>query len=192
MIVLIDNYDSFTYNLVHYFQELNYKVKVFRNDDKTSNHILNMEPKYIVISPGPSAPKNAGICIDLLSKNSKLKTPIPVLGVCLGHQAIGAAFGSKIIKANQIMHGKISNVIHDGSEIFKNIESPFQATRYHSLVIDPETLSKDFSVNAWTEDGTIMGIKHNSQEIYGLQFHPESLKTMDGMTMLNNFLKVND
>ena len=192
MIVLIDNYDSFTYNLVHYFQELNYKVKVFRNDDKTSNHILNMEPKYIVISPGPSAPKNAGICIDLLSKNSKLKTPIPVLGVCLGHQAIGAAFGSKIVKANQIMHGKISNVIHDGSEIFKNIESPFQATRYHSLVIDPETLSKDFSVNAWTEDGTIMGIKHNSQEIYGLQFHPESLKTMDGMTMLNNFLKVND
>ena len=119
-----------------------------------------------------------------------------VVGGCLltgGYgSAIGAAFGSKIVKANQIMHGKISNVIHDGSEIFKNIESPFQATRYHSLVIDPETLSKDFSVNAWTEDGTIMGIKHNSQEIYGLQFHPESLKTMDGMTMLNNFLKVND
>ena len=128
----------------------------------------------------------------MLTQNSKLKSPIPVLGVCLGHQAIGAAFGSKIVKANQIMHGKISNVIHDGSEIFKNIESPFQATRYHSLVIDPETLSKDFSVNAWTEDGTIMGIKHNSQEIYGLQFHPESLKTMDGMTLLKNFLKVND
>ena len=146
MLLMIDNYDSFTFNLVQYFGELGQKVKVLRNDEVNLDQIEDLNPEFIVISPGPCTPNEAGISIDTI----------------------------------------------DGSEIFKNIESPFQATRYHSLVIDPETLSKDFSVNAWTEDGTIMGIKHNSQEIYGLQFHPESLKTMDGMTMLNNFLKVND
>ena len=189
MLLMVDNYDSFTFNLVQYFGELGQKVKVLRNDEVSLDQIEDLNPKFIVISPGPCTPNEAGISIDAIKEFSG---KIPILGVCLGHQAIGAAFGSKIIKADQIMHGKISDVIHDGSEIFQNIESPFQATRYHSLVIDPETLSKDFSVNAWTEDGTIMGIKHNSQEIYGLQFHPESLKTIDGMTMLNNFLKVND
>ncbi len=189
MLLMIDNYDSFTFNLVQYFGELGQKVKVLRNDEVSLDQIEDLNPEFIVISPGPCTPNEAGISIDIIKEFSG---KIPILGVCLGHQAIGAAFGSKIIKADQIMHGKISDVIHDGSEIFQNIESPFQATRYHSLVIDPETLSEDFSVNAWTEDGTIMGIKHNSQEIYGLQFHPESLKTMDGMTMLNNFLKVND
>ena len=184
MLLMIDNYDSFTFNLVQYFGELGQKVKVLRNDEVSLDEIEDLNPKFIVISPGPCTPNEAGISIDTIKKFSGK--------ILCADQAIGAAFGAKIVKANQIMHGKISNVIHDGSEIFKNIESPFQATRYHSLVIDPETLSKDFSVNAWTEDGTIMGIKHNSQEIYGLQFHPESLKTMDGMTMLNNFLKVND
>ena len=189
MLLMIDNYDSFTFNLVQYFGELGQKVKVLRNDEVNLDQIEDLNPEFIVISPGPCTPNEAGISIEAIKEFSG---KIPILGVCLGHQAIGAAFGAKIIKANQIMHGKISDVIHDGLEIFKNIESPFQATRYHSLVIDPETLSKDFSVIAWTEDETIMGIKHNSQEIYGLQFHPESLKTMDGMTMLNNFLKVND
>ncbi len=189
MLLMIDNYDSFTFNLVQYFGELGQKVKVLRNDEVNLDQIEDLNPEFIVISPGPCTPNEAGISIEAIKEFSG---KIPILGVCLGHQAIGAAFGAKIIKANQIMHGKISDVIHDDSEIFKNIESPFQATRYHSLVIDPKTLSKDFSVNAWTEDGTIMGIKHNSQKIYGLQFHPESLKTMDGMTMLNNFLEAND
>ncbi len=177
MLLMIDNYDSFTFNLVQYFGELGQKVKVLRNDEVNLDQIEDLNPEFIVISPGPCTPNEAGISIEAIKEFSG---KIPILGVCLGHQAIGAAFGAKIIKANQIMHGKISDVIHDGSEIF------------NSLVIDPETLSKDFSVNAWTEAGTIMGIKHNSQKIYGLQFHPESLKTMDGMTMLNNFLKVND
>ena len=189
MLLIIDNYDSFTFNLVQYFGELGQKVKVLRNDEVTLDQIEELNPKYLVISPGPCTPNEAGISIDAIKEFSG---KIPILGVCLGHQAIGAAYGSKIVKANQIMHGKISNITHDGSDIFKNIESPFQATRYHSLVIDPETLSKDFFVNAWTEDGTIMGIKHHSQEIYGLQFHPESLKTLDGMIILDNFLKLND
>ena len=190
MIILIDNYDSFTYNLVHYFQELNCKVKVFRNDDKTSNHILDMKPKYIVISPGPSAPKNAGICIDLLTQNSTLKSPIPVLGVCLGHQAIGEAFNARVIESGNPIHGKVSLVNHDSSKLFKEINNPFKATRYHSLIVERNSLPKHFSIIAETKDRIIMGIKHKKFPFYGVQFHPESIATEYGHKLLKNFLEI--
>ena len=189
MILLIDNYDSFTYNIVQYVGELGVTVNVKRNDEITLDDIKKMSPDKIIISPGPCTPNEAGISVDLIRE---FKKKLPILGICLGHQCIGKAFGGKIVQAKKIMHGKTSEIKHFGDSIFAGVEKNFIATRYHSLVIDPKTLSKDFSVNAWTEDGTIMGIKHNSQKIYGLQFHPESLKTMDGMTMLNNFLEAND
>ena len=190
MIILIDNYDSFTYNLVHYFQELNLEVQVFRNDDKTSKYILNMAPKYIVISPGPSAPKNAGICIDLLTKNSKLKNPVPVLGVCLGHQAIGEAFDAKVIESGNPIHGKVSLVNHDKSKLFKEISNPFKATRYHSLIVERSSLPNHFSIIAETKDRVIMGIKHIKFPFYGVQFHPESIATEYGHRLLKNFLEI--
>ncbi len=190
MIILIDNYDSFTYNLVHYFQELNYQVNVFRNDDSTSEYILNLSPKYIVISPGPSTPKNAGMCIDLLTKNSKLNKPIPILGVCLGHQAIGEAFDAKVIESGNPIHGKVSLVSHDKSKLFKGISNPFKATRYHSLIVERNTLPKHFSIIAETKDQVIMGIKHKLFPFYGVQFHPESIATEYGHVLLQNFLDI--
>ncbi len=190
MIILIDNYDSFTYNLVHYFQELNYDVNVFRNDDYTSDYILKLAPKYIVISPGPSAPKNAGVCIDLLTKNSKLTKPIPVLGVCLGHQAIAEAFDAKVIESGNPVHGKVSLVSHYKSRLFKGISNPFKATRYHSLIVERNGLPKHFSIIAETKDRVIMGIKHKLFPFYGVQFHPESIATEYGHTLLKNFLDI--
>ena len=185
MLLMIDNYDSFTYNLVQYFYKLGQKVEVYRNDQISLAEIKKKNPKYIVISPGPCTPKEAGISVDLIHE---FKDKLPILGVCLGHQCIGAAFGANISKANKIMHGKISEIFHDGSGLFKGFHRTFKATRYHSLVIQKETLSKEFSINAWTEDQTVMAIQHEKHPITGLQFHPESIATEQGIELLKNFL----
>ncbi len=188
MLVLIDNYDSFTYNLVHYFEELGEKVSVIRNDEKSSREILKISPDYIVISPGPSNPRNAGICIDLIKENSSLHRPIPMLGVCLGHQAIGEAFGAKIKKSGNPVHGKVSGIIHKNSSIFKNVDNPFNATRYHSLIIDRALFPNCFNITAETNDKTIMGIEHKELPLVGVQFHPESIATDNGHLLLRKFL----
>ena len=177
MLLMIDNYDSFTYNLVQYFGELEQDVKVFRNDKITIDHIKDLSPSHIVISPGPCTPNEAGISIDVIN-NFKKETPI--LGVCLGHQSIGQAFGGKIVHAKNIMHGKTSNIYHTGTDVFKDFENPFTATRYHSLVIEKDTLPDCF--------GEIMGVKHKDFLISGVQFHPESILTAYGHELLGNFL----
>jgi para-aminobenzoate synthetase component 2 len=185
MLVMIDNYDSFTYNLVQYFGELGEKVKVFRNDKVSLEKIQDMNPDYLVISPGPCSPKEAGISLELIKE---LKGKLPILGVCLGHQAIAEAFGANIVKANYPMHGKISVINHDGDYLFKGLEKNLSVTRYHSLVIEPSSLSDDFIVNARTEDGIIMAIQHKTLNISGVQFHPESIMTKQGKKLLQNFL----
>ena len=187
MLLMIDNYDSFTYNLVQYFYGLDQEVEVHRNDEISLEEIKRRKPDYIVISPGPCTPKEAGISVEII-KNFKYEKPI--LGVCLGHQCIGSAFGSKIIPAKELMHGKLSNIKHKGSGIFSNIPNKFKATRYHSLAIEEETMSDDLEVNARTEDGTIMAIQHKNLPIVGLQFHPESISTEHGLQMLSNFLEM--
>ena len=187
MIILIDNYDSFTYNVKHYFNEIGAKVETFRNDKITIQEIIEINPKAIVLSPGPCTPNEAGISLNLIKE---LKTSFPILGICLGHQSIGQAFGGKIIKCNEIMHGKIDTLRHFNHEIFKNIENNFLATRYHSLIIDRNTLSKDFIITAETKNKIIMGIAHSKLPIYGFQFHPESIGTEDGKTLLKNFLNL--
>ena len=188
MIILIDNYDSFTYNLVHYFQEIGEKVKVYRNDEKESDFIIKEKPKFLVISPGPSSPRNAGICIELIKKNSELKYPIPTLGVCLGHQAIAEAFNSKIVQSGKPVHGKVSLIHHNSLGLFNKIKNPFKATRYHSLIIDKKSISKNLNITAKTEDGVIMGIKHVKLPFYGVQFHPESIATEHGHQIVKNFI----
>lgn len=188
MLILIDNYDSFTYNLVHYFEELGQKVLVYRNDEVTPEEVINKKPSFIVISPGPSEPKNAGICLDLIKKNKKSK--IPLLGVCLGHQAIAEAFNAKIVKSGNPVHGKVSQIKHNNSKIFKNIKNPFKATRYHSLIIEKNSLPKCFNIISETKSGTIMGIEHKDYPYYGVQFHPESIATEFGHSLLQNFLKI--
>ena len=187
MLLMIDNYDSFTYNLVQYFGELEQEVKVFRNDKITIQEAENLNPKYLVISPGPCSPKEAGISIDIIKH---FKEKIPILGVCLGHQAIAEAFGAKIVKARKPMHGKISNIEHDSNFIFKGIKNDLPVTRYHSLIIEPKSLPKEMIVNARTSNGTIMGIQHATFNITGVQFHPESIMTVEGKKMLSNFLKI--
>jgi anthranilate synthase/aminodeoxychorismate synthase-like glutamine amidotransferase len=187
MILLIDNYDSFTYNLVQYFGELGQDVKVLRNDKITTAMVKKIKPHYIVISPGPCTPKQAGNSCEIV-RNFAQK--IPMLGVCLGHQCIGKAFGADIVRAKVLMHGKTSKIFHDRQTIFKNIPNPFIATRYHSLMIDESTLAKSFVVNARSEDGVIMGIKHRSLPLFGIQFHPESILTKEGKKILNNFLNI--
>lgn len=187
MLLMIDNYDSFTYNLVQYFYGLDQEVEVHRNDEIGLEEIKRRKPDYIVISPGPCTPKEAGISVEII-ENFKYEKPI--LGVCLGHQCIGSAFGSKIIPAKELMHGKLSNIKHKGSGIFSNIPNEFKATRYHSLVIEEETMSDDLEVSARTEDGTIMAIQHKNLPIVGLQFHPESISTEHGLQMLSNFLEM--
>ena len=189
MLILIDNYDSFTYNLVHYFEELGQIVKTFRNDQITVKEILKQNANFLVISPGPSDPKNSGICLELLKKNAKSIKPIPVLGVCLGHQAIGEAFGAKVIESGNPVHGKISKILHNQTEIYSEISNPFNATRYHSLIIEKESLPNCFDITSTTENGTIMGIKHKKLPYHGLQFHPESIATQYGHKLLDNFLK---
>ena len=185
MLLMIDNYDSFTYNLVQYFYQLGQEVEVYRNDLISLDDIEKKSPEYIVISPGPCTPKEAGISVDLIKK---FKDKLPILGVCLGHQCLGAAFGANIIGANEIMHGKLSEIIHDGSGLFKGVENSFKATRYHSLIIEEKTLDKDFHITAWTENKTIMAIQHEKLPLFGLQFHPESIATEQGMEILRNFL----
>ena len=185
MLLMIDNYDSFTYNLVQYFNQLGQEVEVHRNDLISLDDIEKKSPEYIVISPGPCTPEEAGISVELIKK---FKDKLPILGVCLGHQCIGAAFGANIIRANEIMHGKLSEIIHDGSGLFKGLESPFKATRYHSLIIEENTLDKEFHISAWTENKTIMAIQHEKLPLLGLQFHPESIATEQGMEILKNFL----
>ena len=185
MLLMIDNYDSFTYNLVQYFYQLGQEVEVYRNDLISLDDIEKKSPEYIVISPGPCTPREAGISVELIKK---FKDKLPILGVCLGHQCLGAAFGANIIGANEIMHGKLSEIIHDGSGLFKGVENSFKATRYHSLIIEEKTLDKDFHITAWTENKTIMAIQHEKLPLFGLQFHPESIETEQGMEILRNFL----
>ena len=185
MLLMIDNYDSFTYNLVQYFGELGQEVKTFRNDQITIEEIRKLDPKYIVISPGPCTPKESGISMQVIDSFKEKK---PILGVCLGHQAIGAVFGANIVKAKELMHGKTSEINHEGNFLFEGMPQNFIATRYHSLVIEERTLSKDFIVNARTKDGSIMGIQHCKLNVSGVQFHPESIMTEDGKKLLSNFL----
>ena len=191
MILLIDNYDSFTYNLVHYVEELGHNVKVYRNDKISLKKIAILNPKKIIISPGPCTPNEAGICLDLVKR---FYDKMPILGVCLGHQSIGQAFGAKIIKASKIMHGKTSKVSNLGSKIFKGLPSSFEATRYHSLVIKNGTLPKNFRVISETIDNkknVIMGIEHENHPCYGVQFHPESIASVPfGKKIMKNFLNL--
>ncbi len=186
MLLMIDNYDSFTYNLVQYYGELGEKIKVYRNDRITVKEIEELDPDRIVISPGPCTPKEAGISIEVIRYFAGKK---PVLGVCLGHQSVGAAFGGDIINAPQLMHGKTSLIYHDGKTIFEELPNPFEATRYHSLIIKRETLPESLEVTAWTKEGEIMGVRHRKYVIEGVQFHPESILTMVGKDLLRNFLK---
>lgn len=187
MLLMIDNYDSFTYNLVQYFGELGADLKVFRNDEITIDDIKKMSPERIVISPGPGRPENAGISVDIIKE---FAGKIPILGVCLGHQGIGYAYGGKIVRAKKLMHGKTSKIKHDNEGIFKDVENPFEATRYHSLVIDQKTMPKCFKIIARSDDGEIMGIRHESFNLWGVQFHPESILTTEGKKILDNFLKI--
>ena len=187
MLLVIDNYDSFTYNLVHYAQELGANTKVVRNDDLSVDEALNMGAKGILLSPGPCTPNEAGICLDLIANAPE---DLPILGICLGQQSIGQAFGGKVIRAKEIMHGKVSPILHDGTGIFARLESPFNATRYHSLSVERESLPKDLLVNAWTADGEIMGLRHISRPIHGLQFHPESIASENGHKLIGKFLEL--
>jgi len=187
MILLIDNYDSFTYNVKHYLNEIGAEVQTYRNDKITIKEIEKIKPKAIVLSPGPCTPNEAGICLKLIEV---FKNKFPILGICLGHQSIGQAFGGKIIKCEEIMHGKIDSMKHFNHGIFKNIENNFLATRYHSLIIDRNTLSKDFIITAETNNRIIMGIAHSKLPIYGFQFHPESIGTEIGKDLLKNFLNL--
>ena len=184
-ILLIDNYDSFTFNLYHYISSLNTKVDVIRNDKITSKEIIKKKYKKIVISPGPGNPNQSGNCINILKT---LHKELPFLGVCLGHQIIGQVFGSKIVQAKKLMHGKISLIKSKRIGILKNLPNTFEATRYHSLIIDKKTLSKDLEITAETNDGVIMGIQHKEFNIHGVQFHPESIKTKLGLKILKNFI----
>lgn len=187
MILLLDNYDSFTYNLAQYLGELGCQLEVHRNDKISVEEIVRRKPERIVISPGPCTPQEAGISVELIEK---LAGKFPILGVCLGHQAVGAAFGGKIIRAPKLFHGKTSEVKHDGKGIFKKLPNPFVATRYHSLIVERKSLPKELEITAETEDGIIMGLRHRQYKIEGVQFHPESVLTESGKKLLQNFLSL--
>lgn len=186
MLLLIDNYDSFTYNLVHYFGELGAEVTVRRNDALNVQEAMGMGAEAIVLSPGPCDPAQAGICLPLTLAAAEAK--LPLLGVCLGHQTIGEAFGGRVVRAAEIVHGKMGVIHHNGQGVFAGLPSPFQATRYHSLIVERETLPDCLEVTAWLEDGTIMGLRHRSLPIEGVQFHPESIASEHGHQMIRNFL----
>jgi anthranilate synthase component II len=186
MITLIDNYDSFTYNLVHFMGELGAKVKVYRNDKISANEVLAEKPDGIMLSPGPCDPDKAGICLELVAKAAKAE--VPLMGVCLGHQSIGQAFGGKVVRASQLMHGKTSEIIHSGTGLFRGIPDRFIATRYHSLVVDEASWPDCLEITARTEDGMIMGLAHKTLPIHGVQFHPESIASEHGHALLQNFL----
>ncbi len=184
-VLVIDNYDSFTYNLVQYLGELGEQTVVRRNDEITLSEVTQLKPMAAVLSPGPKTPREAGICNDLLVE---LGPTLPTLGVCLGHQCLGAAYGAQVVRAKQVMHGKVSRVFHEEQSIFRGIPRPFLATRYHSLVVDRQSLPADLEVTAWTEDGTVMGLRHRRHPLAGVQFHPEAILTEHGHQLLGNFL----
>ncbi|MEJ8554482.1 anthranilate synthase component II [Tepidibacter sp. Z1-5] len=187
MIVIIDNYDSFTYNLYQYIGEINPDVRVFRNDAIKIEELMKMDIKHIIISPGPGFPSDSGISKDVIKKLGK---DIPVLGVCLGHQAIGEVFGGKIVHANKMIHGKTSMIKHNETDLFKDVQNPLEVTRYHSLVVEKNSISDELIITAQSSDGEIMGLKHKKYPIYGLQFHPESISTKGGKKILKNFLEL--
>lgn len=187
MLLLIDNYDSFTYNLVHYLGELGAETAVFRNDALTVDGALALTPDAIILSPGPCDPDQAGICVELIKKTDG---KIPILGVCLGHQSIAQAFGADIVRADTPVHGKPSKIVHDGSGLFLGLPEDFEAIRYHSLTVDPKTVPATLTINARTNDDVVMGIFHNQWPVYGVQFHPESIDTEHGHTILGNFLNL--
>ena len=190
MIILIDNYDSFTFNLVHYLGGLGADVVVHRNDKISVDAVMALEPEGVVLSPGPCTPNEAGICLDLIAKASATIPSIPILGVCLGHQAMGQAFGGKVIRAPQMVHGKVSQISHDATGVFRGINGPFQATRYHSLIVERASMPRALKVNAQTADGLVMGMMHESLPLHGVQFHPESIASEHGHLMLRNFLEI--
>jgi anthranilate synthase component 2 len=185
MILVVDNYDSFTWNLVHYLAELGAQTRVVRNDDLTAAEAWALKPEAVLLSPGPCTPSEAGICLDLLAT---APLEMPIFGVCLGHQAMGQAFGGEVIRAKALMHGKTSPIEHEGRSVFTGLPSPFTATRYHSLAVRRETLPEVLEVTAWTADGEIMGLAHKARPIHGVQFHPESIATEHGHDLLANFL----
>ena len=185
MLLVVDNYDSFTYNLVHYAEEMGAETHVIRNDDMSAEEALALGAKAVLLSPGPCTPNEAGICLDLIKK---APDNLPILGICLGQQSIGQAFGGKVIRAKDIMHGKVSNISHDGTGLFEGLPETFRATRYHSLAVERQSLPNTLSVNAWTEDGEIMGLHHATRPIHGLQFHPESIASEHGHALIAVFL----
>ncbi len=186
MLLMIDNYDSFTYNLVQYLGELGEEVRVVRNDEMSAGEIERLGPRRIVLSPGPCTPNEAGVSLDLIRR---FAGRVPILGVCLGHQAIGQAFGGRIVHAKTLMHGKVSEIHHSGRGVFRGLPTPFRATRYHSLAIERASCPAELEVTAWTDDGEIMGVRHRSLAIEGVQFHPESILTEHGHRLLANFLQ---
>ena len=187
MLLLIDNYDSFTYNLVHYFGELGAKMEIYRNDALSADEALGLLPQAIVLSPGPRDPDQAGICLELIRKNAG---NIPLLGVCLGHQAIGQAYGGKVVRAPNLMHGKISGIRHTQKGLFESLPTPFSATRYHSLMVERQSLPDCLEITAETDDGVIMGLAHRKYPVHGVQFHPESIASEQGYELLKNFLMI--
>ena len=187
MLLLIDNYDSFTYNLFHYLGELGEEVKVVRNDQIGADEALALKPRSIVISPGPCDPDRAGICLDVIQKAGGR---VPILGVCLGHQSIGQSYGGKVVRAPVPMHGKLSRIHHSGKSVFTGLEDGFEATRYHSLVVDRPSLPDVLEITAETDDGVIMGLKHKTHPVHGVQFHPESIASQNGHAILQNFLRL--
>jgi anthranilate synthase component 2 len=187
VILLIDNYDSFTYNLFHYLGELGAEVKVVRNDEISAADALGMKPEGIVLSPGPCTPNEAGICLEVIEQAAG---KMPILGVCLGHQAIGQVYGGRIVRAPEPMHGKLSRVHHNGRSVFRGLNNDFLATRYHSLTIDPPSMPASLDVTATSEDGVIQGVMHKSHPVHGVQFHPESIASENGHALLNNFLQI--
>lgn len=186
MILVIDNYDSFTYNLVQYFGEMGHELTVVRNDERTVKELIGLSPDYVVLSPGPCTPNEAGVTLEAILA---FAGNVPILGVCLGHQSIAQAFGGNVVRANRLMHGKTSPVYHNNHDLFAEIESPFTAMRYHSLIVEPETLPDCLEVTAWTEEGEIMAIRHKSLPIEGVQFHPEAILTGTGKQLLSNFIR---
>ncbi|MEP3629957.1 MAG: aminodeoxychorismate/anthranilate synthase component II [Hyphomicrobiales bacterium] len=185
--LVIDNYDSFTYNLVHYLGELGAELDVRRNDALSADEALALKPEGIILSPGPCSPNEAGICLELIEKSAGR---VPILGVCLGHQSIGQAYGGDIVRSNSLMHGKVSAISHEGISVFKGLNGPVNVTRYHSLTIDPKSVPNDLVVTASADDGTIMGVMHRHHPVHGVQFHPESIASEHGHHMLRNFLDI--
>lgn len=187
MFVLIDNYDSFTYNLYHYLGEIGADVEVYRNDDISVDELRELNPDGIILSPGPCTPDDAGICMEIVDK---LGATVPILGVCLGHQSIGQVYGGKVVRAPYLMHGKVSQISHVGKAIFNGFKSPFDATRYHSLIVERQSLPDELEITSETEDGIIMGLSHKSHPVHGVQFHPESIASEHGHDILKNFVKL--